>query len=134
MLFKPSHNDAFQYGQPSMLPNDIGTKEVNQLGGHFVNGRPLPLDQRKRIVEMSQAGIRPCEISRKLKVSHGCVSKILSKYHDTGSVEPGRIGGSKPRVTTKKVSFIRSLLLVSLFDYHVYDVCSDHRSSNSSKK
>ena len=104
MLLKPSHTDSFQYAQPTMLPNDIGTKEVNQLGGHFVNGRPLPLDQRKKIVEMSLAGIRPCEISRKLKVSHGCVSKILSKFNDTGSVEPGRIGGSKPRVTTRKVS------------------------------
>lgn len=105
MLLKPSYND-FQYVQSTILPND-GTKEVNQLGGHFVNGRPLPLEQRQKIVEMSLAGIRPCEISRKLKVSHGCVSKILSKYNDTGSVQPGRIGGSKPRVTTKKVSSFR---------------------------
>ncbi|ESN92426.1 hypothetical protein HELRODRAFT_89496, partial [Helobdella robusta] len=77
--------------------------EVNQLGGTFVNGRPLPTSIRLRIVELSRSGVRPCDISRQLKVSHGCVSKILARYHETGSVLPGAIGGSKPRVTTEKV-------------------------------
>lgn len=77
--------------------------EVNQLGGVFVNGRPLPNAVRLRIVELSQVGIRPCDISRQLRVSHGCVSKILARYHETGSILPGAIGGSKPRVTTPKV-------------------------------
>ncbi|XP_053470612.1 paired box protein Pax-1 isoform X2 [Ictalurus furcatus] len=77
--------------------------EVNQLGGVFVNGRPLPNAIRVRIVELAQLGIRPCDISRQLRVSHGCVSKILARYHETGSVLPGAIGGSKPRVTTPNV-------------------------------
>lgn len=78
--------------------------EVNQLGGHFVNGRPLPNQIRLRIIDMARAGIRPCDISRRLKVSHGCVSKILARFNETGSFLPGAIGGSKPRVTTPKVS------------------------------
>uniref|UniRef100_A0A8D0GDY3 Paired box 1 n=1 Tax=Sphenodon punctatus TaxID=8508 RepID=A0A8D0GDY3_SPHPU len=77
--------------------------EVNQLGGVFVNGRPLPNTIRLRIVELAQLGIRPCDISRQLRVSHGCVSKILARYNETGSILPGAIGGSKPRVTTPNV-------------------------------
>uniref|UniRef100_A0A8C2YG63 Paired box protein Pax-9 n=1 Tax=Coturnix japonica TaxID=93934 RepID=A0A8C2YG63_COTJA len=77
--------------------------EVNQLGGVFVNGRPLPDAIRLRIVELAQLGIRPCDISRQLRVSHGCVSKILARYNETGSILPGAIGGSKPRVTTPTV-------------------------------
>ena len=42
--------------------------EVNQLGGVFVNGRPLPNTIRIRIVELAQLGVRPCDISRQLKV------------------------------------------------------------------
>jgi len=40
--------------------------EVNQLGGVFVNGRPLPNTIRIRIVELAQLGVRPCDISRQL--------------------------------------------------------------------
>ena len=52
---------------------------INQLGGLFVNGRPLPDVVRQEIVALNQQGVRPCDISRQLKVSHGCVSKILGR-------------------------------------------------------
>ncbi|XP_032670646.1 protein gooseberry-like isoform X1 [Odontomachus brunneus] len=86
---------------------DLGTipgqGRVNQLGGVFINGRPLPNHIRLKIVEMAASGIRPCVISRQLRVSHGCVSKILNRYQETGSIRPGVIGGSKPRVATPEV-------------------------------
>lgn len=79
----------------------LGQGRVNQLGGVFINGRPLPNHIRHKIVEMAHHGIRPCVISRQLRVSHGCVSKILCRYQETGSIRPGAIGGSKPKVSAR---------------------------------
>ncbi|XP_023318890.1 paired box protein Pax-8-like [Trichogramma pretiosum] len=89
----------------SCLPHcdTCGHGGVNQLGGVFVNGRPLPDVVRQRIVELAHSGVRPCDISRQLRVSHGCVSKILSRYYETGSFKAGVIGGSKPKVATPPV-------------------------------
>ena len=67
---------------------------VNQLGGCFSNGKPLPFNIRLRILELALCGYRPCDISRQLLVSHGCVSKILARFAETGSILPGAIGES----------------------------------------
>ncbi|NWH22031.1 PAX3 protein, partial [Grus americana] len=91
-------------GFPLEVSTPLGQGRVNQLGGVFINGRPLPNHIRHKIVEMAHHGIRPCVISRQLRVSHGCVSKILCRYQETGSIRPGAIGGSKPKraATTRK--------------------------------
>ncbi|XP_057335975.1 paired box protein Pax-8 isoform X2 [Microplitis mediator] len=97
------HGHGNNTGDDGHGMNQDGHGGVNQLGGVFVNGRPLPDVVRQRIVELAHSGVRPCDISRQLRVSHGCVSKILSRYYETGSFKAGVIGGSKPKVATPPV-------------------------------
>ncbi|KAM4594142.1 paired box protein Pax-5 isoform 3-T3 [Fundulus diaphanus] len=98
-----THPRPCWYPSQTLFGSFPGHGGVNQLGGVFVNGRPLPDVVRQRIVELAHQGVRPCDISRQLRVSHGCVSKILGRYYETGSIRPGVIGGSKPKVATPKV-------------------------------
>jgi hypothetical protein len=44
-----------------------GHSGINQLGGIFVNGRPLPEMMRYQIVDMARQGMKSCEISRQLQ-------------------------------------------------------------------
>ncbi|TRY80929.1 hypothetical protein TCAL_08814 [Tigriopus californicus] len=97
-----SHAAAYRYNH-NMMEYYTCHGGVNQLGGVFVNGRPLPDVVRQRIVELAHNGVRPCDISRQLRVSHGCVSKILSRFYETGNFKAGVIGGSKPKVATPHV-------------------------------
>lgn len=76
---------------------------MNQLGGLYINGKPLPKEIREEIIELARLGVRPCDISRRLKITHGCISKLLSKYQKTGSINPGGANVGRPRVITPKI-------------------------------
>ncbi|VDN58199.1 unnamed protein product [Dracunculus medinensis] len=108
---------------------------TNQLGGVYANGRPLPVHLREEIIKMASSGTKPCQISRELRISHGCVSKILSKYRDTGSIRPGKIGGSKPKKSLPQVVSAISIYKryrPSIYSWEIRDrlisdgVCNTH--------
>ncbi|CAD6187231.1 unnamed protein product [Caenorhabditis auriculariae] len=60
----------------------------NQLGRTYSPGLPLSMFEREEIVKLFQAGWKICDISKRLCVTHSCVSKILNRFRQTGSVKP----------------------------------------------
>lgn len=94
------------------LNRDTGSANVthhgiNQLGGCFSNGKPLPFNIRLKILELALCGYRPCDISRQLLVSHGCVSKILARFAETGSILPGAIGNHQLLIYHFRAFYVR---------------------------
>ena len=60
--------DSHLASATSVDKNRFCSSSMNQLGGEFINGRPLPTDTRERIVALAENGVRPCEISRQVKL------------------------------------------------------------------
>ncbi|CAL2032640.1 CBN-NPAX-1 protein [Caenorhabditis brenneri] len=63
-------------------------EKVKAVGRSYNPGRPLCLEDRKKIVRLYEEGCRVSHIARLIGVTHSCVSKIMSRYRRTGSVQP----------------------------------------------
>ncbi len=58
---------------------------------------PYSLDLRERAMARKAAGETNREIAAALRISPSCVSKWTKRERETGSLEPARMGGHKPR-------------------------------------
>ncbi|XP_020625856.1 paired box protein Pax-3-B-like [Orbicella faveolata] len=90
--------------QDSSTFSHAGPGRLNQLGGAYINGKPLPKEIRNEILALALQGFRPCDISRRLRITHGCISKLLSKYRTTGSIQAGGESAGRPRVITPRIA------------------------------
>ncbi|CEF62748.1 Paired domain and Homeodomain-like and Winged helix-turn-helix DNA-binding domain-containing protein [Strongyloides ratti] len=89
---------------PSNQGRSSGT---NQLGRTYSPGLPLSMGEREQIVALYQNGWKICDISKKLCVTHSCVSKILNRFRLTGSVRP----------KDAKEGRVESPLVIAIRDY-----------------
>ena len=62
----------------------ITGRGTNLYGRPYCPGRPLCMEERHRIITLFQAGMKVNAISKELCISHGCVSKIITRYRETG--------------------------------------------------
>lgn len=58
-------------------------------------GRPYSEDLRERIVAAVEAGHSRRAAARMFAVSPSCAVKLIRRWRETGSVKPGKTGGSK---------------------------------------
>lgn len=52
---------------------------TNLYGRPYCPGRPLRMEERRKIVELHLGGMKVNAISKTLCISHGCVSKIIAR-------------------------------------------------------
>ncbi|VDD97316.1 unnamed protein product [Enterobius vermicularis] len=77
---------------------------TNLYGRFYCPGRPLDMGVREEIIRLFQQNMKVNQISKILKISHGCVSKIIKRYKLTGNVSPASSPEQRrPRRTKKSV-------------------------------
>ncbi|VDK63072.1 unnamed protein product [Onchocerca ochengi] len=73
------------------------TSSKNKLGRLYNPGRPLAMEERQKILQLYKNGHRISHIARIIGVTHSCVSKIMTRYRQTGSMQPCTTYSSKKR-------------------------------------
>ena len=59
--------------------------------------KPLDKDLRARIVAAVEGGMSCRAAAARFDVSESAAIKLMQRYRATGSIEPGQMGGHKPR-------------------------------------
>uniref|UniRef100_A0A0N5A860 Paired domain-containing protein n=1 Tax=Syphacia muris TaxID=451379 RepID=A0A0N5A860_9BILA len=79
---------------------------TNLYGRFYCPGRPLDMSVREEIIRLFQQNMKVNQISKILKISHGCVSKIIKRFKMTGNVSPASSPEQRRPRRTKKASSI----------------------------
>jgi len=72
--------------------------------------RPLSLDLRERIVAAVEGGLSCRAAAERFRVSESCAIKLLHRWKRTGSLAPGRMGGSKRFALEPHEALVRALV------------------------
>uniref|UniRef100_A0A914ZTC5 Paired domain-containing protein n=1 Tax=Parascaris univalens TaxID=6257 RepID=A0A914ZTC5_PARUN len=87
---------------------------TNLYGRPYCPGRPLSMEDRGQIIELHMSGMKVNAISKQLCISHGCVSKIISRYRETGMLSPASSPEQRRPRRTKKNSLPTPSTMLSL--------------------
>lgn len=72
--------------------------------------RPLSKDLRTRIVEAVEGGASRRSAAGRFCVSVSCVIKLMQRWRETGSVEPGQMGGWKDYALADHAAVVSALI------------------------
>ncbi len=71
---------------------------------------PLSKDLRERIVRTVEGGESRRSAAGRFRVSVSCVIKLMQRWHRTGSVAPGQMGGWKDYALADHEAVVRALI------------------------
>ncbi len=71
---------------------------------------PLSLDIRKRIVAAVEGGTSCRAAAARFAVSESAVIKLIRRWEQTGSLEPGQMGGHRPVILAEHDELVRELI------------------------
>jgi transposase len=71
---------------------------------------PLSLDIRKRIVSAVEDGTSCRAAAARFAVSESAAIKLIQRWEQTGSLEPGQMGGHRPVILAEHDGLVRELM------------------------
>ncbi|GMS82500.1 hypothetical protein PENTCL1PPCAC_30312, partial [Pristionchus entomophagus] len=84
---------------PASPPKGSSTASRNKLGRSYNPGRPLAMEDRRKILDLYEQGHKISHIARQIGVTHSCVSKIMSRFRRTGSMQPRSFAAAQAPVS-----------------------------------
>jgi transposase len=72
--------------------------------------RPLSMDLRERVLEAVEGGSSRCAAAERFGLSASCAIKLMQRWNDTGSLEPGQMGGHKEHALAADAERVRALV------------------------